>query len=190
MFCLTDSQWIAIGSIGTFLLAIAAFITLYFQNKQFKKARRDENERAFKNSSVQLITDFDKQFQDLENLRSETANTITGHGILEKGLIENYNDLKIGLEELYDFFDTLGFFVAENYIKAEVVHQYFHYWFEHYYAFFVMYNVKSVSGYPDTVWINLPKLSNALEKVEIKQLGKESEEITKEDLLEFFQGEA
>jgi len=192
MFCLnnfSELQWIAIGSIGTFVLAIAAFISLFVQSKQFRKTRADENERAFKNSSVQLITDFDRQFQELADTRSEIAKIIIVNKILESDKIEKYERFDNQLDDIYDFFDTLGFFVIENYIKAEVVHQYFYHWFEHYYDFYMLYDVKTLTGYNETVWINLLKLSKILNQIEVKQLAKSRSEITKEMLLRFFSDE-
>ena len=189
MFCLdnlSELQWIAIGSIGTFVLAIAAFISLFVQSKQFKKTRADENERAFINSSVQLITDFDRQFQELADTRSDVAKIIITNKILEADKIEKFEHFDNQLDDIYDFFDTLGFFVVENYIKAEVVHQYFYHWFEHYYDFYTLYDVKTLSGYNETAWMNLPRLSKILNQIETKQLAKGRSKITKEMLLKFF----
>ncbi len=187
---MTELNWIALGTIGTFLLAIAAFVTLYVQGRQFRKMRTDENERAFKNSSVQLITDFDRQFRKLDDLRSEASDVIVKNNVLKAELIEDYSALKDIMCEVYDFFDTLGFYVENGYIKPEVVHQYFYHWFEHYYEFFTVYNIKKLSGYNETVWIHLPKLSIVLNEVEIRQLGKERKAPTKQDLLAFFEEEA
>jgi len=138
---------------------------------------------------VQLITDFDRQFQELADTRSEIAKIIIVNKILESDKIEKYERFDNQLDDIYDFFDTLGFFVIENYIKAEVVHQYFYHWFEHYYDFYMLYDVKTLTGYNETVWINLLKLSKILNQIEVKQLAKSRSEITKEMLLRFFSDE-
>jgi len=187
---LTELDWVAFGSIATFILAIAAFMTLYIQRWQFRKMRADESERAFKNSSVQLIIDFDKGFQDLEEYRKEASTLIIEHKILDGTSIKNYSALKNGLEEIYDFFDTLGFYVEEKYIKAEIVHHYFDHWFGRYYEFYQQYHVKSLSGHEATVWNNLSTLSKRLNEIEIKKGGKPRETISKTTLAEFFTDES
>lgn len=191
MVCLniiTELDWVAIGSLANFLLAITAFLALYMQNMQFKKMRADENERAFKNSSVQLIIDFDKQFQELDE-RNRVAKFILNNKILEGSEIKDYASFKNAFDEIYDFFDTLGFYVIEGYIKAELVHQYFYHWFYHYYQFFNQYNIKRLSGYPDTVWINLVSLSQRLNEIEAGKPGERRIKIDKNNLIDFFKSE-
>jgi hypothetical protein len=187
---LTELDWIAIGSIATSLMAVATFITLIYQRWQFRKTRTDENERELKNSSVQLILDFGKEFQELEECRKDVSRTIIEHKVLEDTEIRNYSTLKnFGLEDIYDFFDTLGFYVQEKYIKAEIVHHYFDHWFSKYYKFYEQYNVKKLSGYEATVWDNLHTLSKLLNEVEIKKRAKPRQTISKSILETFFTDE-
>jgi hypothetical protein len=125
---LCELEWIAIGSIGTFLLAIAAFITLAIQGRQFKKLRIDENERQFKTSSITLITKFDKDFQKLGVYRFDIGNIVIDNKVIETNKLD-FSLLETQAGEMFDFLDTLGYSVREKYIKTDVVHQYFHYWF-------------------------------------------------------------
>ena len=182
----SEILWIAASAVATFLLAIVAIATLWFQNRQFKISREEEKERNFKNSSVQLILNFDAQFVDLQDFRFEAANHIINTKILNGSVIHKYDSFNGNLEEIYDFFDTLGFFIKQDYIKAEVVHNYFYYWFSHYYEFYKQYNVKHLSGYEETAWNNLDFLLKALNDIEEKQLGRKIKTINKNMLIDFF----
>ncbi len=172
-------------AIGTILLAIAAFASMGQQWRQFKKLRADDSERAFKNSSVTLITDFDKQFDDLIDERIKVAKIIIENKILENPSFD-FSILQNRMDDIYDFFDTLGYFVEQKYIKPEVVHQYFYHWFSMYFEFYKIYNIKELSGFDKTVWNNMPKLSEIMENVESELLGKRRKKITKDDLVKFF----
>jgi len=182
-------DWVAIGAIGNLTVVIVAATTLIIQNKQFRKTRADEKERSFKDSSVQLILSFDEQFVDLTDLRLEISTLVLRHDVLKKSVIDNYAAYKGAFEEIYDFFDTLGFYVREEYIKAEVVYQYFYYWFSHYYEFYKLYNIKHLSGYEDSTWTNLALLSQKLDAIEEKQLGRKVKVFNKNMLLDFFKKE-
>ena len=186
LICLCQWDWTAIGTLS---LVIAAFVTLGVQLWQFKKLRKDESERAFKNSSVTLITKFDKDFNKLEDCRFEVSNVILEKKILDSDELD-FKMIEYWVGDIFDFFDTLGFFVREGYIKAEVVHQYFYHWFSHYYEFYKLYNIKQLSGYPETTWINLPILSKHLDDVEVKGLSEKKSPISKAMLKTFFEEEA
>ena len=187
--CLPNSTQWDWTAIGTLSLAIVAFVTLWVQLWQFKKLQADEHERAFKNSSIMLITKFDKDFNKLEDCRFEVSNLIIEKKTLDSDNLD-YKIFEYWVGDIFDFFDTLGYFVREEYIKAEVVHQYFYHWFSHYYEFYKLYNIKQLSGYPETTWINLPILSKRLDDVEIRQLGKKKLPISKAMLRDFFEEEA
>jgi hypothetical protein len=195
--CLNNStsweEWTAVGTLIlaalTLALAIAAFLAIYSQKSQFRKQRIDDNERAFKNNSVILIANFEKQFDELENYRIEVAKAIIDNKLLEKDSFD-YGIIDKRMDKIYDLFDTLGYFVDQEYIKADVAHQFFDYWFSKYYEFYKLYNIRELAGYEKTVWNNLPKLSTKLDEIEAKQLGKEKEKITRLDLKEFFLEEA
>ena len=186
-------KWTALGTmflaVLTFALAIAAFLAIYYQREQFRKQREDDNERAFKNSSVILITDFDKQFNDLVEDRIKVAKIIIKHKILENDSFD-YKILDKKMDEIYDFFDTLGYFVDQEYIKVELAHQYFHHWFSMYYEFYKLYKINELAGYEKTVWNNMPKLSLKMDKVEAEQHGKGQKKISKDNLKGFFEDEA
>lgn len=182
-------NWNAIGSMANLTLAIAAFITLIVQRKQFLKLRADEKERGYKDSSVQLILNLDEQFIDLAELRLEIASLIIKYDILNRSVIDNYSSFKGAFEEIYDFFDILGFYVKEEYIKAEIVYQYFYYWFSHYYEFYKLYDIKHLSGYNDSTWNNLPFLAIKLDEIEERELGRKIKSVNKNLLVEFFKQE-
>jgi len=176
-------------AIGTLLLVFATFFAIYIQNSLFKKQRVDDNERAFKTSSVTLITDFDSQFTDLIESRIKVAKIIIKDKILEKDTF-NYEILDKRMDDIYDFFDTLGYLVDQQYIKADLVHQYFNYWFSRYYEFYQLCEIKKLSKYGDTVWNNMPKLYTKLKEIEAEQLGREEDKLTKAELISFFEKES
>lgn len=176
-------------AIGTMLLAIAAFITIPLQNHQFKKLRADEYERSFKDSSVALITKFDDLFNDeLYDARHTIGKIITENNLLDQKKFD-YESLRIPLEEVYDFFDTLGFFVNKKYLKPEVVHHYFHHWFSKYFELYNSYHIQKLSKQPNTVWMNLANLNQQLNKIELELLGKPTTRVTKQTLSDFFKDE-
>lgn len=181
--------WVAIGSIANLAVALAAFIAILAQRKQFEKQRADENERSFKDSSVHLILSFDENFIDLGDTRHEIAELVIRYDVLNKSVIDNYSAYKGAFEEIYDFFDSIGFFIREGYIKPEVVYHYFYYWFSHYYIFYNLYNIKHLSGYVDSTWNNLAMLSKQLDEIEERELGRKIKPIDKNMLLDFFKRE-
>jgi hypothetical protein len=183
---LTQWDWTAIGTLS---LAIGAFVTLFAQKRQFQKLRADENERNFKNSSITLITKFDKDFNKIEDCRFEVSQLMLQKNMLDPEKFD-FKLIEYWAGDIFDFFDTLGFFVREEYLKPEVVHQYFYHWFSHYYEFYKLYSIKKASGYPETTWINLPTLSEQLDNVETNQLGKKKQTISKAMLKKFFEEEA
>jgi len=56
--------------------------------------------------------------------------------------------------------------------------------------FYKIYNIKKLSGYDNTVWNNMPKLSERMDKIESKLLGRQRKKIDKDDLTKFFDGES
>jgi len=193
-------------AIGTFALAgitfVAIGVQIYWNRKVLRESRssfssqlnllqsqlKDENENSFKYNSIKLGQMFDSQFIGLTEDRKKSAGLILRNDFLAHDTI-NYAPIKEKMDEIYDFFDTIGYFVKHNYFKAEVAHQYFDYWFSPYYTFFATYHIKEFSGYDETVWNNLSSLSQHMDRVEIDQTGRARKPITKEDLKEFFQQE-
>jgi hypothetical protein len=195
-----DAHWTAIGTLA---LAALTFITLavsivYNQTiiSQAKESSADqldllrtqlaaENENAYKYNSVRLILAFDEQFEDLIETRAEAARVIIDNNILERGPLKP-KELDDLLDDVYDLFDTIGYFIKNKYIKTDVAHEYFHHWFSRYYAFYEQYKIKESSGYDEAAWNNLSYLSKQLDGVEDHQTGKFSSSPTKSDLLHFF----
>jgi hypothetical protein len=193
-------------AIGTMALAVISFLAIgvqiYWNRKVLKESRdtalsqinllqnqlKAENENSFKYSSVKLAQIFEAQFQDLTETRMESATLILQHKYLDQDSID-YVPIKEKMDDIFDFFDTIGYFVRHMYMKAEVGHQYFDYWFTPYYQFFQLYHIKDLSGYEESVWNNLASLSQAFERVEIDQTGHSREPISKNQLKEFFQQE-
>jgi len=177
-------------AVGTWVIAIVSLLAVIVQalinkktikdvnknaKEQFELTRKgleDANDNSFKYTSLKIVDSFDKKFDDLDNKSFDYS--------LIKGLPD----------EIYDIFDTLGYFVAHKYIRRDAVHQYFHYWFSRYFRFYTEYHIHSKSGFEDTVWNNLPKLSKQMDIEEIEQNGKPTETIDKDELLRFFKEEA
>jgi hypothetical protein len=180
-----SEKWTAIG---TMVLAsftfLGIFVQIYWNNKVLKDNRKNsqgqldlirtqldsQNENAFKYSSVKIAQEFDEEFEELDEERTEAATTILSNKLLDQEPLD-YAILTGQLDNIFDLFDTVGYFVRYKYIKAEVAHQYFQHWFAHYYRFFVLYNIRELADYGDTVWNNLVTLSRDLDAVEINLKG-------------------
>lgn len=193
-------------AVGTMALAVITFfaiaVQIYWNRRVLDESRSSalaqmtllqnqlqaQNENSFKFTSVKLAEIFEAQFQDLVETRKECSSIILQNHYLEKNSID-YFPIKEKIDDIYDLFDTIGYFVRHMYIKAEVAHQYFDYWFTPYYTFFQLYQIKSLSGYDEAVWNNLANLSMAMDRVEIEQVGYARKLLTKEKLKEFFEQE-
>jgi hypothetical protein len=193
-------------AIGTMTLAVITFfaigVQIYWNRRVLNESRSSaltqmtllqnqlqaQNENSFKFTSVKLAEIFEVQFQDLIQTRKECSSLILQNHSLDQNSID-YSPIKEKIDDIYDLFDTIGYFVRHKYIKAEVAHQYFDYWFTPYYTFFQLYQIKSISGYDEAVWNNLANLSMAMDRVEIDQVGYARKPVTKEKLKEFFEQE-
>ena len=165
------------------IAAIAVGVQIYWNGRTLKQSRliseqqlaalrsqlASDNENAFKYSSIQLATKMDEDFDDLEEQRVKIGAFLKESNLLDGGLVQNYNHIRDELSAVLDIFDTVGYFVKNNYLKAEVAHEYFHYWFSHYYVFFVNYDVRKLSGEDQVIWNNLQGLCRKLDIVETAQ---------------------
>jgi len=194
-------------AVGTWVIAIVSLLAVIVQalinkktikdanknaKEQFELTRKgleDANDNSFKYTSLKIVDSFDKKFDDLNNDRQALAKAIIDNQLLDNESFD-YSLIKGLPDEIYDIFDTLGYFVAHKYIRRDAVHQYFHYWFSRYFRFYTEYHIHSKSGFEDTVWNNLPKLSKQMDIAEIEQNGKPTETIDKDELLRFFKEEA
>ena len=144
------------STIALAALAFAAIIVQIAWNRRILREAREsslsqsdilfqqlqaQNENAFKYSSVTLADSFQREFDGLTGDRAAAAHIILHNGLLTKDGFD-YNVLEELLEDAYDFFDTVGFFVRKHYMKGEVAHQYFDHWFSHYFAFYKLYELK------------------------------------------------
>jgi hypothetical protein len=196
----------AILAYGTIALAVGSFFAVFVQihwNRRFLRDSnnnsrtqlellntqlKSENENSFKYTSVKLAQDFDAQFQALAEEREEVADIIISNNILASESLD-YSLLTKKVDNIYDLFDTIGYFVKHQYIKDAVVHQYFDYWFSEYYTFYSFYGIKKLSGYPDTVWNNLASLYKAMDIVETGENYTARVPIDKKELDRFFREE-
>jgi hypothetical protein len=120
--------------------------------------------------------------------RQEMAKIIINNKVLEHESFD-YSLLQNKIDNIYDLFDTIGFFVKNKFMKADVAHEYFDYWFCRYYQFFKFYEIKKLAGFEETVWNNLSKLSHELDIIEVAQFGKRNNVLDKKELEIFFNEE-
>ena len=83
----------------------------------------------------------------------------------------NNDILRDYIGEVYDLFDTMGFYVAIGFVDSEFIHHSFGYQIFRYYSFYVGYNFKKVAsqlGMENTVWSNIEGLVNKMNEIEIK----------------------
>ena len=181
---------------------IAIFVQIYWNKKILKDANensktqlnlldaqlKSQNDNAFKYTSVKLAENFDQQFQELKEQRAQVADIL-----LEKNLLDattfDYSLLDKKLDDIYDLFDLIGFFVKHRYIDHEIVHEYFDYWFSEYYTFYTLYSIKKLSAYPNTIWNNLSSLYHAMDIIETGQNFAPRDSIDKKELKRFFKEE-
>ena len=190
-------------AIATIVLAILTFATLLAsivynqivirhskkssdeQFEQFSAQLATQNEIACKYNSVKLALAFDKQFYDMAQTRVKTAQIIINNNILDRGSVQ-HGEMKDLPDDIYDLFDTIGYFVKTGYMKADVAHEYFHHWFSRYYTFYEQYKYKESTTYEDAAWNNLHYLSRELSGIEDHQTGQYPSPPSKGRLVQFF----
>jgi hypothetical protein len=193
-------------AVGTWVLAGITFLAVFVQalfnrktigdaNKNAKeqfdltrKGLQDANDSSYKYTSLKIVDSFDKKFEEIYEDRQALAKAIIDNNLLDKKDFD-YSLIKGLPDEIYDIFDTLGYFVEHKYIRIDAVHQYFNYWFSRYFRFFTLYHIASKAGFESTVWNNLPTLSEEMDQEEIRQKGITVDKIDKDELLRFFKEE-
>jgi hypothetical protein len=101
--------------------------------------------------------------------------------------IQTQNEI---IEDVYDFFDTLGFLVIKHYLAADVAWNYFDHWFVSYYIFFKKYDIRKAAGYEFTVWNNMTELKIIFDNIEAENNAAiPRKEITTSGLKNFFSEE-
>jgi hypothetical protein len=198
-----DGHLTAEGTIALAALTVIAIVVQIIYNqkvirmgKESSKEQLDaistqlnaQNENSYKYTSVKLVLAFDEQFEDMVETRAKAAEIIIDNNILERGPLKP-GEMNNRMDDIYDLYDTIGFFIKNKYIKAEVAHEYFHHWFSRYYTFYEQYKVKESSGYEQAAWNNLLYLSKELYRIEDNQTGAFAKPPTKDDLIRFFNDE-
>jgi hypothetical protein len=181
------------GLIPALITAIILIGGYYFQLRSFDRQIKTQNDIARKANNVTVILKLEDQFNALNVQRSSTAKKIISSGLLlDDKPISNYqSQVGYDIEDIYDFFDTLGFLIIKEYLAADVAWNYFDHWFISYYGFFKKYGVKSVSEYESTVWNNLERLKEIFDKIESENKGSAlRNDIKKSDLAKFFEEES
>jgi hypothetical protein len=190
-------------AIATIVLAVLTFATLLAsviynqivirqskkssdeQFEQFSAQFATQSEIAFKYNSVKLALAFDKQFDDMAQTRVKAAQIIIDNNILDRGPVQ-HGEMRDLPDDIYDLFDTIGYFVKTGYMKADVAHEYFHHWFSRYYTFYEQYKYKESTAYEVAAWNNLQYLSSELSGIEDHQTGQYPSPPTKARLVHFF----
>lgn len=135
----------------------------------------DAKESSFKESSFKLTLDLQREFRKLKSKRIKGARLILEQKILTYTMDYRNNDiLRDYLGDIYDLFDTMGFYVANNFVDAEFIHHAFSYWIFRYYKFYTVYNLRKVAsemGIENTVWSKIETLTIKMNEIEIKNGG-------------------
>jgi hypothetical protein len=155
------------------------------QFEQFSAQLAAQNEIAFKYNSVKLALAFDELFEDMAPTRAQAAQVIIDNNVLDRGPVQR-GEMKDLPDDIYDLFDTIGYFVKTGYMKADVAHEYFHHWFSRYYTFYEQYKYKQSTTYEGAAWNNLHYLSRELSGIEDHQTGQYPCPLTNADLVRFF----
>jgi hypothetical protein len=131
------------------IAALVALILTLFQLKQFRFAH-----------GVDLIFDLDRQFQtpDLLNARRLSATALHNHESTEE------------IDNILDFFETVGILVRRNAVDAEIAWSYFSYWVLRY-ADLTKDHIEDrrKAELDETYWQEFDLLVNRLTKIEIKK---------------------
>ena len=164
------------------------------QNSLFEAQIKVQKEEAFKTNSLKLVMDLSKEFDDdLDEDRTIIGKYIIKHKILDRPSMtgQEYESIYQSIENVIDFFDMLGFYIKNNYIKTDLVWNNFYYWFNLYHEFYVKYSIKDFR-FKDSpqVWKNLEYLRDELRKIEFAESGKKLlDPIQKSELEKFFKEE-
>jgi hypothetical protein len=144
-----------INSIAALSAAVAAFFSFVaiiltcFQLRQFRFAH-----------GVDLIFDLDRQFQTPDLLKARRLSAIA----------LMYHKSTEDLDEVLDFFETVGILVRRNAVDAEIAWSYFSYWVLRY-ADLTKGHIEErrKAELDETYWQDFELLVNRLTKIEIRK---------------------
>jgi hypothetical protein len=181
------------GLIPAIISSIIIGLFYLYQFKLFKKQMKEQNDVAIKASSFSIILKKEEEFDNIHflKIRKELASKIITEKLLDKESFDYKNVIGRDIENVFDFFTTIGFYIDNKYLLPDIAWNHFDYFFRRYYAFYTMYNIKEQSGYEDTAWNNLEKLKKYFDETEIqKSKTGNIPIIDKEELKNFFSEEA
>jgi hypothetical protein len=142
----------SITASATAIAALASLVALgftYFQLRHFRFAH-----------GVDLIFDLDRQFQtpDLLKARRLSAIALKDHKSTDE------------IDEVLDFFETLGILVRRNAVDVEIVWSYFSYWVLRY-ADLTKVHIEEMrkAELDETYWQDFELLVDRLTEIEIKR---------------------
>lgn len=190
LLCISWSVLLS-GFIPQLITAAILIIGYIWQFRSFRTQIQTQNEIAGRTSSVTVILKLEDQFEKLSGARSAVAKRILDSKLLDADAITNYQT-QIGyeIEDVYDFFDTLGFLVIKHYLASDVAWNYFDHWFVSYYMLFKKYDIRKVAGYESTVWNNMTELKLIFDNIETENNSAiPRKEITNAGLKKFFSEE-
>ncbi len=184
-------MWLSLLN-GLIPAILTAIILLWGYGRQidlFKSKLPTSNEIAARSSSVTLILKLEDQFTDLEDERSLVSTRILNSKLLDTILTDYESQVGAECEDIFDFFDTLGFLVNNKYLDAEVAWHYFDHWFQLYYSLLVKYDIKKATPHGVTVWNNLEPLCKKFDELEVKKGGKSRDLLNVELMKKYFSQE-
>lgn len=160
-------------SIITVIVLLAGYAIQFYLFKEQIKVLREE---AFKTNSIKLSFDLSNEFEnELDDDRTEVGKFIINKKVLDRDFItdKEYEEISGNIENIIDFFDTLGFYIRNNYIKTDLVWTNFYYWFNNYYELYQKYKIIGFrfQNSPQ-VWKNIDFLMTELRKIEFSESNK------------------
>ncbi len=194
IFCFFNDPVYGAGLAGAIITVIVLSLGYALQYFLFKEQIKVQREEAFKTNSLKLVMDLSNEFNnELYEDRTSIGKYILNHRILDKSSItaNEYEYISGNIENIIDFFDDLGFFVKNNYVKTDLIWHHFYYWFNLYYDFYLKYKIRDFrfKNSPQ-VWNNLVYLASELGKIEFAESGRKAKgRIPKEEFIKFFKEE-
>ncbi|MGP8217258.1 MAG: hypothetical protein ACLQQ4_16950 [Bacteroidia bacterium] len=176
LYCFFNDPIYGAGLAGAIISVLVLSLGYALQYFLFKKQIKVQREEAFKTNSIKLSMDLSKEFDtELYDDRTLIGQYIINKKVLDRSVLtdKEYEDIAGYIENIIDFFDMLGFYIKNEYIKTDLVWNNFYYWFNYYYDFYWNYQIKDFrfKGLPQ-VWKNLDYLRDELRKIEYSESGK------------------
>jgi hypothetical protein len=171
--------WEGLAAIGTWVLAVIGGFAAWYAARQLKDFRKESRIKHL----IELVDQFEGE--PLATYRRKLGSARTLNGVLQP---LDPLETPLGLHEIMNFFEHMGYLLAGNYIDLDGVSVEFHYWILHVWA--DARSVIKIEQMDEPIYYeHFEKMVKRLQEYDRPRTGK-LELPTKEDIEDFYAEEA